>query len=177
MQSVCEHSFTHRPIEWKREWSLLSLPISVFLPLFLPFSVYPPLFLSLTLSSYLPLHPASVTPCELSRLSILICSFFISLIIPLFQQSPLPHLALSFSLQRLTYLQHSCLMNNGAETVTISISISGIPPLISAPFPSAFPRNSPVSPCILSLLTFSPLFMVLWTVCSKFTKSICKHCG
>ncbi|TNN27125.1 hypothetical protein EYF80_062732 [Liparis tanakae] len=36
----------------------------------------------------------------------------------------------------LTYLQRSCLMNNEEETVAISISISRISPLISAPLAS-----------------------------------------
>lgn len=55
-------------------------------------------------------------------LSLLLCS---SLSLSL---SPLPHLPLSLSpsLKSVTYLQHSCLMNNGGETVTISVSISRI---------------------------------------------------
>lgn len=37
-----------------------------------------------------------------------------------------PRSSLSFPLKSVTYLQHSCLMNNGGETVTISVSIRRI---------------------------------------------------
>lgn len=74
--------------------------------------------------------PVSVTLRDFSCPAPVICFLFTFLIIPLFQPVYIPvsltsSLSLSVSLRSLTYLQHSCLMNNGGETVTISVSITG----------------------------------------------------
>lgn len=73
-------------------------------------------------------------------------------------------ISLAPSLKSLTYLQHSCLMNNGGETVTISVSISRIPHLILAPLPfvPAFPLN-------FSLLRLPFSFQLLSSPCFPFS--------
>lgn len=68
--------------------------------------------------------------------------------------------SLSFPLKSVTYLQHSCLMNNGGETVTISISIRRIRfDLCYSPFPrTAFPHNFPPKFLLTSFLIPTSLF-------------------
>lgn len=102
---------------------LLSSP-SLFLTVF----VYPSLTLFLSLA--IPLVPPS---CLVRQLCSLYCppplqnpissSLSIS---PSLPPKPSPRSSLSFPLKSVTYLQHSCLMNNGGETVTISVSIRRI---------------------------------------------------
>lgn len=103
---------------------------------------------SSSLSLYVCLH-TSVSPlhpdCHAMWFACLSTSFtlFLSLCLCSIPVSPSSSPSLSFSLRSVTYLQHSCLMNNGGETVTISVSISRIQALISAPlpFPAAFSHN------------------------------------
>lgn len=102
---------------------LLSSP-SLILTVF----VYPSLTLFLSLSPYLSsLHPA---------LSVNFVRFIAphpsrtpsvpAYLYPRLSPQPSPRSSLSFPLKSVTYLQHSCLMNNGGETVTISVSIRRI---------------------------------------------------
>lgn len=149
-------------------YTFLSIHPSVLCPLL---SLYTCLCMCLS-----PLHPASVT-VWFSNLSILIHFLFISLISPLFRPVYIPaspSSSLSFSLKSVTYLQHSCLMNNGGETVTISVSISSIPPLICAPLPSCL--SSQVSPHLLSPFNFSLVFISLDSK-SIFTNSTATEKG
>lgn len=161
---------------------------------------------SLSLFQFLTLflllvHPSSPFSCSslcVSQSSILVLSLYASfhvcqssfaslLIIPLFQPvyvsvSFTSSLSLSPSLRSLTYLHHSCLMNNGRETVTISVSISRILPLISAPlpFPPDFPHNFSLllrfssAPFLFQLLTSAQFHFIL-TVCTKKTTFISTH--
>ncbi len=158
-----------------------------FSSLFLHFSLcWPlcPLPPSLSLHTCLsPLHSISVT-VWFSCLSILFRFLFNSLIILLFQPVYIPvspSSSLSFSLKSVTYLQHSCLMNNGGETVTISVSISRIPPLISAPLPfsPAFPPNLLLTSFLLStsLLCFSFSWQFYKIGDTKFTNKITNKNG
>lgn len=79
-----------------------------------------------------------------------------------------PSSSLSFPLKSVTYIQHSCLMNNGGETVTISISIRRIS------FDLCYSQllyclssqlSSQVSSHFLSHVIFTPRFFSLLTVC------------
>lgn len=95
------------------------------LPFYLPF---------FSLSIFL--HPSftlSLYTCLSARRVRQLCSLYFSLRPHQFQPiyTPLPpplspRSSLSFPLKSVTYLQHSCLMNNGGETVTISVSIRRI---------------------------------------------------
>lgn len=143
---------------------LLRFP-SLFLHLF----VHPPFFLCLPLSVSLslhtclhmclsPLYPVSVTLRDFlvyQPHSLYFHHQFQPIYIPVSLSS-----SLSFPLKSVTYLQHSCLMNNGGETVTISISIRRIRfDLCYSPFPcTAFPHNFPPKFLLTSFLIPTSLF-------------------
>lgn len=135
--------------------------------------------LSLSLSSYLSLY-VSLTPppclCHSVWFPCLSTSFSFFLQFQPIYIPVSPFSSLSFPLKSVTYLQHSCLMNNGGETVTISISIRRIRfdlCCASLPYSLSSQLSYQVSPHLM-LSNFSPLFSfweflhnLIWDQCDQ----------
>lgn len=99
---------------------------------FLP-SFFSSIFTHFSLSIFYSLFLSLSLPASLVHRVRQPCSLYFSLRPHQFQPiyipvslHPSPRSSLSFPLKSVTYLQHSCLMNNGGETVTISVSIRRI---------------------------------------------------
>lgn len=111
------------------------------------------------LTLYMPPHPVSVTLYDFLVFqphSLYFPHQFQPIYIPVSPSS-----SLSFPLKSVTYIQHSCLMNNGGETVTISISIRRISfdlRYSQLPYCLSSQLSSQVSSHFLSHVIFSPLF-------------------
>lgn len=138
---------------------------SLFLHLFVNQVIFLPTLLPY-LTIYTPPHPVSVTLYDFLVFqphSLYFPHQFQPIYIPVSPSS-----FLSFPLKSVTYIQHSCLMNNGGETVTISISIRRIS------FDLCYSQllyclssqlSSQVSSHFLSHVIFTPRFFSLLTVC------------
>lgn len=152
-------------------WNHVCLPLYppfCFASLFLHSFVDPVIFLPALLpylTIYAPPHPVSVTLYDFLVFqphSLYFPHQFQPIYIPVSPSS-----SLSFPLKSVTYIQHSCLMNNGGETVTISIRRISFDLCYSQlPYCLSSQLSSQVSSHFLSHAISSPLFFSLLTVCT-----------